>query len=56
MSMYKLGGSSTLTVVNAIKALVPIAAKSLPPDLSIKALFDQSLLCGPRFRACCMRA
>ena len=43
MSMYKLGGSSTLTVVNAIKALVPIAAKSLPPDLSIKALFDQSL-------------
>jgi len=22
---------------------VPIAAKSLPPDLSIKALFDQSL-------------
>jgi CzcA family heavy metal efflux pump len=43
MSMYKLGGSSTLTVVNAIKALVPLAAQSLPPELNIKALFDQSL-------------
>ncbi len=43
MSMYKLGGSSTLTVVDGIKAMVPRAAKSLPRDLSIKALFDQSL-------------
>ncbi len=43
MSMFKLGGSSTLTVVNAIKAIVPLAAQALPPDLSIKALFDQSL-------------
>ncbi len=43
MSMYKLGGSSTLTVVNAIKAMVPRAAQSLPPELTIKALFDQSL-------------
>jgi len=42
MSMYKLGGS-TLTVVNAIKALVPKAAQQLPPELTIKALFDQSL-------------
>ncbi|MFY9903804.1 MAG: efflux RND transporter permease subunit [Terriglobales bacterium] len=43
MSMYKLGGASTLTVVNAIKALLPIALKTLPPDLNIKALFDQSV-------------
>jgi len=43
MSIYKLGGSSTLTVVNAIKAMVPLAAQSLPRDLTIKALFDQSL-------------
>jgi CzcA family heavy metal efflux pump len=42
MSMYKLGGS-TLTVVNAIKAIVPKAALQLPPELTIKALFDQSL-------------
>jgi len=43
MSMYKLGGSSTLTVVEAIKAMVQRAAQSLPPELAIKALFDQSL-------------
>ncbi|MGA7630620.1 MAG: efflux RND transporter permease subunit [Terriglobales bacterium] len=42
MSMYKVGGS-TLTVVNAIKALLPVALRTLPPDLRIKALFDQSL-------------
>ena len=43
MSIYKLGGSSTLTVVKAIKDMVPLAAQQLPPDLTIKALFDQSL-------------
>jgi CzcA family heavy metal efflux pump len=43
MSMFKLGGASTLTVVKDIKAIVPIAALSLPPELNIKALFDQSL-------------
>jgi CzcA family heavy metal efflux pump len=43
MSMYKLGGASTLTVVDGIKAIVPRAAQSLPRDLDIKALFDQSL-------------
>jgi len=43
MAIFKLGGSSTLTVVNGIKAIVPLAAQSLPPELSIKALFDQSL-------------
>ena len=43
MAIFKLGGSSTLTVVNGIKAIVPKAAESLPPELSIKALFDQSL-------------
>ncbi len=42
MAIYKLGGS-TLTVVNAVKTMVPQAAKSLPRDLTIKALFDQSL-------------
>src|SRR5271154_1500282 len=34
MSIYKLGGSSTLTVVSGIKAMVKNAAKYLPPDLS----------------------
>jgi CzcA family heavy metal efflux pump len=43
MSIYKLGGSSTLTVVKAIKDMVPLAAQQLPPDMNITALFDQSL-------------
>jgi CzcA family heavy metal efflux pump len=43
MAIYKLGGSSTLAVVDGIKALVPRAAQSLPRDLNITALFDQSL-------------
>jgi CzcA family heavy metal efflux pump len=43
MSIYKLGGSSTLAVVDGIKAMVPRAAQSLPRELNIKALFDQSL-------------
>jgi CzcA family heavy metal efflux pump len=47
MSMFKLGGASTLTVVKDVKTVVQNASKFLPPDLSpqftIKALFDQSL-------------
>src|ERR1700737_3701308 len=49
MSIFKLGGASTLTVVNAVKAMVPLAAQSLPPELSIKALFDQSLFVRASF-------
>src|SRR6202162_912547 len=44
MSILKLGGASTLTVVKGVKAIVPVAAQTLPPELSIKALFDQSLV------------
>jgi CzcA family heavy metal efflux pump len=47
MSMFKLGGASTLTVVKDVKTVVDNASKYLPPDLSpqltIRALFDQSL-------------
>ncbi len=47
MSMFKLGGASTLTVVKDVKSVVENAPHFLPPDLSpqltIKALFDQSL-------------
>ncbi len=47
MSIYKVGGSSTLTVVDGVKALLRDPSKYLPrdlaPQLSIKALFDQSL-------------
>ena len=43
MSMYKIGSSSSLTVVNAIKDMMPRAAQILPPELTMRALFDQSL-------------
>lgn len=43
MSIYKNGKVSTLDVVAAIKQIVPKAQQSLPPELKISALFDQSL-------------
>jgi len=46
MSIFKLGGS-TLTVVDGVKDVLPLAKRLLRPELSsqlsIKALFDQSL-------------
>jgi CzcA family heavy metal efflux pump len=43
MSIYKNGSASTLQIVAGIKNIVAIAAQSLPPELKITALFDQSL-------------
>ena len=43
MSVYKTGTASTLSIVSAVKAVLPIAAQSLPRDITIKPLFDQSL-------------
>ena len=43
MSMYKIGGGSTLSIVQGVKDVVSVAAQSLPRDLTIKPLFDQSL-------------
>jgi len=43
MSIYKNGKASTLQIVAGIKGIVPLAAQSLPPELKISALFDQSL-------------
>ena len=43
MSMYKVGKGSTLTIVNAIKGIVPVALQSLPQGVTVKPLFDQSL-------------
>jgi multidrug efflux pump subunit AcrB len=43
MSMYKVGGGSTITIVNAIKNIVPIALQALPRGITVKPLFDQSL-------------
>src|ERR1700720_2992045 len=43
MSMYKNGNASTLEIVKGIKNIVAQAAQSLPPELKITSLFDQSL-------------
>src|SRR5579859_697972 len=43
MSIIKIGRASTLDIINAVKNVVPVAAQSLPPELQIKPLFDQSL-------------
>ncbi len=43
MSMYKNGNASTLDIVKGIKKIVALAAQSLPPELKITSLFDQSL-------------
>jgi len=43
MSMYKIGRGSTITIVNKIKGIVPIALEQLPKGITVKPLFDQSL-------------
>jgi multidrug efflux pump subunit AcrB len=43
MSVMKSGEASTLSIVDAIHSLLPHVAQSLPPDLKIVSLFDQSV-------------
>jgi CzcA family heavy metal efflux pump len=43
MSIYKNGNASTLQIVAGVKDIVLQAAQSLPPELKVTALFDQSL-------------
>jgi CzcA family heavy metal efflux pump len=43
MSIYKTGSASTLQIVAGIKGIVQQASQSLPPELKITSLFDQSL-------------
>ena len=43
LSIMKNSGASTLDIVKEIKARLPRIAESLPQDLEIKTLFDQSL-------------
>jgi multidrug efflux pump subunit AcrB len=43
MSVLKNGSASTLSIVNSLYALLPNARASLPPDLTITPLFDQSV-------------
>ena len=43
MSIYKNGKASTLQIVAGVKSIVAQATQSLPPELKVSALFDQSL-------------
>jgi multidrug efflux pump subunit AcrB len=43
MSVLKSGSASTLSIVDTLKQILPTARASLPPDLAITALFDQSV-------------
>ena len=43
MSIRKTGGVSTLAVIDGVRAALDDIRKVLPPDVTVKALFDQSL-------------
>ncbi|MBU1358805.1 MAG: efflux RND transporter permease subunit [Gammaproteobacteria bacterium] len=43
LSVLKNGGASTLDIVSNLKALLPVAAQSMPPDIKVTPLFDQSV-------------
>jgi len=43
LSVLKNGGSSTLDIVKTLRGLLPSVAQTLPKDLKIEPLFDQSL-------------
>jgi multidrug efflux pump subunit AcrB len=43
ITTYKTGNASTLDVVKGIRGLLPSVAQTLPPELQIRALADQSI-------------
>jgi CzcA family heavy metal efflux pump len=43
MSILKVGNTSTITIVDGVKRMVAQASQSLPKELHVSALFDQSL-------------
>ena len=43
LTMIKNGGVSTLSVVNAVKAMLPSLKATLPPDVQVQLLADQSI-------------
>ncbi len=43
ISVLKNGGASTLDIVSNVKALLPKAVQSLPQDVKVSPLFDQSV-------------
>ncbi|HEV2689827.1 MAG TPA: efflux RND transporter permease subunit [Bryobacteraceae bacterium] len=43
ITVLKSGGASTLDIVRKVKEVLPRIMSTLPPDLNVKFLFDQSL-------------
>ncbi|MDQ0027541.1 CzcA family heavy metal efflux pump [Variovorax paradoxus] len=43
LSVLKNGGASTLDIVANIRAMLPVAAQTMPQDIKITPLFDQSV-------------
>jgi multidrug efflux pump subunit AcrB len=43
VSVLKNGGSSTLSIVNNLKAILPTARQTLPSSMKVEPLFDQSI-------------
>jgi CzcA family heavy metal efflux pump len=43
LSIMKNGSASTIDIVKNIRAMLPQVAQTLPPDVELKPLFDQSL-------------
>lgn len=56
MSMLKVGSTSTITIVEGVKRMAEQAAQSLPPELKITTLFDQSLFVRASIRGVVMEA
>src|SRR5579862_237577 len=54
MSMLKVGSASTITIVDGVKRMAQLASQSLPPEMKITALFDQSLFVRASIRGVVM--
>jgi CzcA family heavy metal efflux pump len=56
MSMLKVGSASTITIVEGVKRMAQLAAQSLPPEMKITPLFDQSLFVRASIRGVVLEA
>src|SRR5580693_4416931 len=56
MSMLKVGSASTITIVEGVKRMAQLASQSLPPEMKITALFDQSLFVRASIRGVVLEA
>src|SRR5580693_4867419 len=56
MSMLKVGSASTITIVEGVKRMAQLAAQTLPPEMQITPLFDQSLFVRASIRGVVLEA